>query len=51
VIVDIVALDRGCELTLAHELHSDWASFVAQSEAAWGKMLNALAAALDESKP
>jgi len=46
VIVDIVALASGCELTLTHELHPDWADYASRTEAGWTKMLAALAATL-----
>ena len=36
----------GCQLTLAQELHPDWADFVPQAEASWGAMLDRLAALL-----
>lgn len=49
VTIDIAAQGTGCELTLAHELHPDWASFVERTEEAWRKMLEALAAALAEN--
>lgn len=42
VVVDIQALKNGCELTLTHELHPDWADFTSQTEEAWVKMLEAL---------
>lgn len=47
VTVDIVPLEEsGCELTLTHELHPDWADFAKRAEDAWVKMLDALAATL-----
>ena len=48
VIVDIVPLDTGCELTLTHEMHPNWADHASRTAAAWTRMLDALAAALDE---
>jgi uncharacterized protein YndB with AHSA1/START domain len=44
--IDIVPLEAGCELTLVHELHPDWADYVSRTEAAWTKMLEALATRL-----
>jgi len=41
--VDIVSIGLGCELTLQHALHPDWANFAAQTEAGWAKMLGVLA--------
>lgn len=46
VIVDILALETGCELTLTHELHPDWADYAGRTEAAWSGMLDALAVTL-----
>ncbi len=46
VVVEIVPLESGCELTLTHELHPDWADYVNRVETSWTKMLDALAAAL-----
>ncbi|GGE12218.1 hypothetical protein GCM10011571_12010 [Marinithermofilum abyssi] len=46
VIIDIVPLEKGCELTLTHELHQDWADYVSRTENAWTKMLDVLAATL-----
>lgn len=41
------ASDLGCELTLTHEMHPDWASFVSKVEEAWTKMLEGLARAVE----
>jgi uncharacterized protein YndB with AHSA1/START domain len=46
VIIDIVPLKTGCELTLTHELHPDWADYASRTEAGWTKMLDALATTL-----
>jgi uncharacterized protein YndB with AHSA1/START domain len=46
VIVEIVAQENGCELTLSHELHPDWADYADRTEDAWTKMLDALAGTL-----
>jgi uncharacterized protein YndB with AHSA1/START domain len=43
--IDIVPLATGCELTLIHELHPDWADYASRTEAGW-TMLEALAEAL-----
>lgn len=45
---NIVPLEAGCELTLIHEMHPDWADFAGRAEAAWTKMLAAMAEALGE---
>ena len=46
VVVEIAAVEGGCELTLTHEMEPRWASFTASAEASWTKMLNAIEAAL-----
>jgi uncharacterized protein YndB with AHSA1/START domain len=48
VIVDIAPLEAGCELTLTHDLHPDWADYASRTEAGWTKMLNALAVTLSQ---
>lgn len=47
VVVEIVSLGTGCELTLTHELHPEWADYASRTAAAWTKMLNELAAVVD----
>ena len=42
VTVAIAPLELGCELTLTHELHADWADYAERTEAAWARMLQAL---------
>lgn len=42
VVIDIVPQGTGCELTLTHELHPDWADYASRTEAGWTKMLQAL---------
>src|SRR4051812_10281150 len=32
VLIDIAARENGCELTLTHEMHPDWANFVPRAE-------------------
>ena len=49
VLVEIVAGDEGCELTLTQELHPSWAEHVGRTEVEWGRMLRALELALAES--
>ena len=44
--IDISAIDNGCELTLTHELHPDWADFADRTREGWTKILEALASAL-----
>jgi uncharacterized protein YndB with AHSA1/START domain len=46
VIIDIIPLQQGCELTLTHEMHPKWADFASRAEASWNKMLNVLATTL-----
>jgi uncharacterized protein YndB with AHSA1/START domain len=42
VTIDIAPLERGCELTLTHEMLAEWAAYVEQTEAGWSSILNAL---------
>ncbi len=42
VIIEIAPIIDGCELTLTHEMSSQWADFVEPSKVAWGKMLDRL---------
>jgi uncharacterized protein YndB with AHSA1/START domain len=44
--IDIGALPTGCELTLTHEMHPDWADYASRAEAGWTKMLDALGTVL-----
>jgi len=46
VIIDIIPLEKGCELTLIHELHPNWIDFASRTEAGWTKMLDVLAETL-----
>jgi uncharacterized protein YndB with AHSA1/START domain len=46
VIIDIIPLEKWCELTLTHELHPNWVDFASRAEASWTKMLDVLAATL-----
>jgi uncharacterized protein YndB with AHSA1/START domain len=46
VTIEIAPVDSGSELNLTHELHPDWADYASRTEAAWTKMLDALAATL-----
>lgn len=43
IIVDITPRGDGCEVTLSYELDEEWAEFAADSELAWGVMLEAMA--------
>ncbi|HKX28543.1 MAG TPA: SRPBCC family protein [Blastocatellia bacterium] len=47
VIIEIVPLEAGSELTLTHEMPPKWADYAARTEAGWTRMLEALAAAFD----
>ena len=47
--IEINPTQDGCELALTHRIHPDWADYVARTEAAWTKMLNALATLLQQS--
>ena len=50
VTVDIAPDAGGCELTLVHELHPDWADYASRSEAGWIRMMAALDATLGSSR-
>jgi uncharacterized protein YndB with AHSA1/START domain len=49
VVIDIVPQGTGCELTLTHELHPDWADCASRTEAGWTKMLHALGGILQNA--
>jgi uncharacterized protein YndB with AHSA1/START domain len=49
VIVEIFALEGGCEVTLTHQMHPDWADWVDRATSSWTKMLDAMAAAVRSS--
>jgi uncharacterized protein YndB with AHSA1/START domain len=51
VIIDITALDQGCELTLIHEMAPQWAEFAERSREAWAKMIGVLADKLTTTAP
>lgn len=46
VIIEIVPLDTGCELTLTHEMKLEWADYASRTEAGWIGILDGLAATL-----
>lgn len=46
IVVEIAPDGTGCELTLTHELHPDWAEYAERTEAGWTKMLGVLAEVL-----
>jgi uncharacterized protein YndB with AHSA1/START domain len=46
VIIEIVPIETGSELTLTHELHPNWADFKSKIENSWSMMLDALNEAL-----
>jgi hypothetical protein len=46
VLIDIEALETGCEVTLTHEMDARWAEFVPRAEQAWSNMLEAMTASL-----
>jgi uncharacterized protein YndB with AHSA1/START domain len=51
VTVEIVPLQSGCELTLAHEMDPKWAEYADRTRAGWTKMLAAMAQMFSESSP
>ena len=46
VIVEILPLDDGCELTLTHVMGAQWAAFTGKAAGSWRKMLETLAGVL-----
>jgi uncharacterized protein YndB with AHSA1/START domain len=46
VVIDIVPVEAGSELTLTHELHPAWADYASRTQAGWTSMLDALARSL-----
>jgi uncharacterized protein YndB with AHSA1/START domain len=46
VTIEIVPVDRGCELTLTHEMSPDAAQYEKQTREGWTTILDALAAAV-----
>lgn len=42
VTIDITPTEDGCELTLIHSLHPDWAEYAQRTELGWNTMLDAL---------
>jgi len=44
--IDIAPTGDGCELTLTHSLHAQWADYREKAEASWRKNLDAMAAAI-----
>ena len=48
VTIGVVPLETGSEVTLTHELHPDRADYASRTEAGWTRILNALAATLDD---
>lgn len=42
VTVNIVPLNTGCELTLVHEMHPQWAEYADRTKDGWTKMLTML---------
>ncbi len=46
VTIDIEAIGDGCELTLTHEMHRDWAEYAERTRDGWGRILDALGAAI-----
>ena len=42
VVIDIVPLASGCELSLIHEMHAEWEDYAERVEAGWSLMLDVL---------
>lgn len=51
VTVDVRPTSSGCDVTLTHELHPDWADFADRTADAWAAMLDSLADHLGEEGP
>lgn len=49
VILEIFPLTGGCEATITHELHPEWAEFADRAAKSWAEMLDAMAAAVRSS--
>ena len=49
VIIDIVPLETGCELTLTHEMNPQWAAYADRAAEGWSTMLEGLADAIDSA--
>ena|SRR5215471_10937008 len=49
VFIQIANIPSGAELILTHELHPHWANYRDKTEAAWTKMLTAMASAIEGS--
>jgi len=49
VTIEIMSKGTGCEVTLIHELHPDWADYASRTEEGWTKMLGVLGAVLDNT--
>lgn len=48
VTVDVVPTADGCEVTVRHRMHPEWAEFAPRAAEAWTKMLGALARTLGD---
>jgi uncharacterized protein YndB with AHSA1/START domain len=48
VTIEILSLEKQCELTLTHEIQPEWLDYAARIEESWSKMLNVLEATLSE---
>ena len=49
VIIEIVPLATGCELTLTHEMSPEWAAYADRAKEGWSTMLDGLADAIDSA--
>lgn len=50
VIVDIVPIETGCELTLMHEMRPEWAEYASRTEEGWSGILDGLAVTLGDRR-
>jgi hypothetical protein len=45
-VIDIEAVEEGCELTLTHAMRAEWAEYAERTEKGWTTMLDGLARSL-----
>jgi uncharacterized protein YndB with AHSA1/START domain len=48
--INFAPAENGCKVSLVHELNPNWADYVSRTEAAWTKMLDAMAVAVEGAK-
>lgn len=48
IVIDIEAVEDGCELVLTHAMAAEWAAYAERTEQGWARMLDGLAKSLGE---